>query len=64
MKYTSKDIDHILNLPQWESLQDYLALATNMAIITIDYKGTPVTKHSKRCEFCGTVRADPNLNKM
>lgn len=64
MKHKSEDIDYILNIPQWEVLQDYLAAASNLAIITVDYKGVPVTKHSKRCKFCETVREDPNLNKL
>ena len=58
------EIDYILNLPEWELLQDHLAELSNMAIITIDYKGVPVTKHSKCCGFCASVRADAGLNKL
>lgn len=64
MKQKSQDIDYILNLSQWEILQDYLAVASNLAIITVDFKGVPVTKHSKRCAFCDSVRTDPKLSKV
>ena len=42
---------------------DALAKATGTAIITIDYKGTPVTKHSCRTEFCSVIRDNPVSRK-
>lgn len=42
-------------------LQDSLALATKMTIITIDYKGIPITEHSSCCNFCQQVRQDPKV---
>lgn len=56
-------LDSILDIPKWEKLQDHLALTTKMAIITVDYKGVPVSKHSGRCPFCASVRSDPQLEK-
>lgn len=46
-------------MPRWEAVQDQLAAATGTAIITIDFKGTPVTKHSARTEFCTVIRENP-----
>lgn len=57
------DLDNVLDIPKWEKLQDHLALTTKMAIITVDYKGIPVSKHSGRCPFCTSVRTDPQLEK-
>ena len=50
------DIKSILDISRWEAVQDQLAKETGTAIITIDYKGTPLTKHSMRTEFCSIIR--------
>jgi len=39
-----------------------LADVTGLAIITVDYKGVPVTRHSNRRDFCGYIREKPELN--
>ncbi len=57
------DLNEILNIEHWENLQDQLSSVTKMAIVTIDYKGTPITKHSHCCPFCESVRANPALAK-
>jgi len=51
----------ILDLNKWQELQDSLALVTRMAIITVDYKGNPVSSHSYCTAFCSEVRSDPSL---
>jgi len=53
------NIKSILDIPEWEKLQDELAALTNTAIVTIDYKGTPVSKHSARTDFCTYIRENP-----
>lgn len=57
------NLSSILDIPKWEPLQDQMSLITKMGIITIDYKGIPITKHSNCCAFCRSVRADPQLEK-
>lgn len=57
-------LESVLDIPKWEHIQDWLAIITKMAIITVDYKGIPITKHSYCCDFCQSVRADPNLEKI
>ena len=59
MKTQDLDLKTILDIPMFEHLQDALAKATGTAIITVDYKGTPVTKHSCRTEFCSVIRENP-----
>ena len=49
-------IKNILDLEKWEKLQESLALSTRLAIILVDYKGRPVTKHSQVQPFCQLVR--------
>lgn len=56
-------LDTIIDLEKWQKLQDSLSLVTNMAIITTDYKGVPVTKHSKCQSFCQAVRKDAVLSQ-
>ena len=63
MKSNSFDLNQLLDVPRWQKLQDQLARVINMAIITVDYKGVPITKHSMCCPFCQSVRANPQLAK-
>jgi len=57
------NIQSILDIPHWEKIQDKLAQLTGTAIICIDYKGTPVTKHSCRTDFCSVIRENPISRK-
>lgn len=57
------DLEEIIDLEKWEKLQDALSLVTKMAILTVDYKGIPVTKHSYCQPFCQGVRQDSHLSQ-
>lgn len=57
------DIRSLLDIPEWEKVQDELAAVTGTAIITIDYKGNPVSKHSGRTDFCTVIRENPVSRK-
>ena len=57
------DMKNILDIPLWERMQDQLAEMTGTAIICIDYKGNPMTKHSGRTEFCSVIRENPVSRK-
>jgi ligand-binding sensor protein/AraC-like DNA-binding protein len=48
---------------RWFSVQNSMAEVTGMAIITVDYKGIPVTKHSRCQKFCEIMRSDPHASK-
>ena len=37
------DLATLLDVPLWESVQDQIARLTGTAIITIDFKGNPIT---------------------
>jgi len=56
------NLENIIDIDKWHKLQDSLALVTKMAIITVDYKGIPVTKHSYCQPFCQGVRKDSVLS--
>ncbi|SEU23602.1 PocR ligand-binding domain-containing protein [Paenibacillus sp. NFR01] len=55
-------LENIIDLEKWHTLQDSLALVTKMAIITVNYKGVPVSKHSYCQPFCQGVRKDDALS--
>ncbi len=57
------DLKTLLDIPQWEKVQDELARLTGTAIITIDFKGNPITKHSLRTDFCSVIRENPVSRK-
>lgn len=54
-------LGQILDLKKWQHLQDSLAKVTGPAIITVDFKGVPITEHSGRQPFCSYVRSKPEL---
>lgn len=47
MNNTQFDIEQVLDLNKWEAVQESIAIATHLAIILVDYRGRPVTKHSQ-----------------
>ena len=53
------DMQSILDMEKWQSIQDRLAIVTGTAIITVDYKGVPITEHSQCSEFCNRIRSEP-----
>ena len=57
------DLNALLDVPLWETVQDKIAEMTGTAIITIDFKGNPITKHSCRTEFCSVIRENPVFRK-
>lgn len=57
------DIERVLDLNKWERLQESIAIATQMAIILVDYRGKPITKHSQVKPFCNLARSHPELGK-
>ena len=63
MKTNYLNLDRILDLEKWQVLQDSLAQVTGLAIITVDYKGVPITRHSGRRPFCNRIRNEPALER-
>lgn len=57
------NLEKILDLNKWQTLQDSLSNITQLAILTIDYKGNPITAHSGCSAFCQLARTDRELSK-
>lgn len=63
MRNENLNLNKIIDFEKWQTLQDSIALVSNAAIVTVDYKGKPVTKHSSCQRFCSAVREDENMVK-
>ena len=57
MGRTFSDIYQIFNPDNFQNIQDDISIASELAIITVDYKGVPITAHSNCSEFCKKMRA-------
>lgn len=57
MRPNFREIDQIINPIKFQKIQDDIASATDLALITVDYKGNPLTKHSNCSAFCQKVRS-------
>jgi len=60
----SPHLDDIINAHNFQKIQDCLSEASDMAMLTVDYQGTPVTRHSRCRDYCATVRSHPFLNDL
>jgi len=54
---TFSDIYQIFNPDDFQKIQDDISIASELAIITVDYKGVPITAHSNCSEFCKKMRS-------
>lgn len=59
----SFELEKVLDLEKWERVQDSIAKTTKVAIILVDYRGRPVSKHSEIQPFCQLARSNPELSK-
>jgi len=57
------DLQSIIDVNLWEHVQDTLAKMTGTAIITVDFKGIPITKHSCCTDFCSVIRGNAASRK-
>ena len=57
------NIKSVLDIPEWEKLQDQFARLTGTAMITIDYKGNPVSKISGCTDFCTAILNNPTTRR-
>ncbi len=57
------NITKIINFEKFQTVQDAIANATKLALITVDYKGAPLTNHSNCTEFCKLARENPLSSK-
>ncbi|NAS19317.1 histidine kinase [Clostridium butyricum] len=58
------NLKDIISIEDFQNIQDDIAKATEISIITTDYKGKPVTKHSCCTEFCSIIRRDKKQSEL
>lgn len=61
MKSKLHQLDYVLNIEKFQKIQDDIAKATGMAMISIDFTGHAITDHSSCSSFCQTVRKNNEL---
>lgn len=54
----------VIDINAFQKIQDDIANATEMSIITVDYKGKPETRHSNCSEFCKIMRESDLYSKL
>lgn len=57
-------LKNIINVKDFQKIQDDISKATGVAILTTDYKGKPFTKHSCCTEFCKIIRSDKDFTHL
>lgn len=64
MSADSLTLMDILDINHFQELQDSLSISTDMALLTVDYKGVPVTEHSECRNFCKKVRKNIHFQDL
>lgn len=57
-------LKNIIDVKDFQKIQEDISKATGVAILTTDYKGKPFTKHSCCTEFCKIIRSDKNFTHL
>lgn len=57
-------ITNLVDVDQLQRLQNQFSEATDLAIIAVDYKGTPVTEAHGFTPFCALMRMDPARRRL
>lgn len=60
----SKLLKQLFEVGGFQKMQDKISFATDIAMITVDFTGKPISKHSGCSEFCKRVRLDPKMNEL
>jgi LytS/YehU family sensor histidine kinase len=54
----------IIDIEEFQKIQDDIACSTGIAIITVDYNGRPITKHSMCTGFCKIMREENDSREL
>ena len=57
-------LDNIINVDNFQKIQDNIAEVAGIAMVTVDYKGKRITTHSKCSEFCEFIRSHLDLSQL
>lgn len=57
-------LEDIIDVNQFQQVQNDISRATDMAVVTVDYKGVPFTAHSYSSAHCQAVRSDDKYRDL
>lgn len=57
-------LQDIVGVEDFQKVQDDLAKSVDMALLTVDYKGIPVTAHSRCTAYCTYMRNTPEYSNL
>lgn len=58
------DLKDIIDMEEFQKIQDDIAYSTGTAIITTDCNGKPLTSHSMCTDFCKSIREKSDLRNL
>lgn len=64
MRNSLELLEHVVDTQALQVIQDDLAAVTDMAVLTVDSAGKPVTRHSKCTDFCRAMRSATQSSKL
>lgn len=56
---TDIKLEELIDINILQEIQDIFAKSTNVAAVTVDYEGRPITTPSNFTNFCTEIRKDP-----
>lgn len=64
MRNSLELLEHVVDTQALQIIQDDLAAVTDMAVLTVDSAGKPVTRHSKCTDFCRAMRSATQSSRL
>ncbi|AIQ56482.1 PocR ligand-binding domain-containing protein [Paenibacillus borealis] len=64
MRNSLELLEHVVDTQALQVIQDDLAAVTDMAVLTVDAAGKPVTRHSKCTDFCRAMRSATQSSRL
>ncbi|MEK3687501.1 PocR ligand-binding domain-containing protein [Paenibacillus sp. FSL R10-2736] len=64
MRNSLELLEHVVDTQALQIIQDDLAAVTDMAVLTVDAGGKPVTRHSKCTDFCRAMRSATQSSRL
>lgn len=64
MRNSLELLEDVVDTQALQIIQDDLAAVTDMAVLTVDAGGKPVTRHSKCTDFCRAMRSATQSSRL
>ncbi|NQX47409.1 PocR ligand-binding domain-containing protein [Paenibacillus tritici] len=64
MRNSLEQFEQVVDTQALQVIQDDLAAVTDMAVLTVDAAGKPVTRHSKCTDFCRAMRSATRSSRL